>query len=262
MIRWFTCLNDGTEEVRRHIRVAIRSAARFTNIAKYCVFSGHDKDLLAFFDRYQVHVIPHQLSFSSILERRCNRTPAHLRIATGAFLRLDIPEIIYKHGLFNDSHYLYTDVDVMIKTDLKELVYRTPEYLDAAPESNPNATNHFNSGVIWCNTKNMLATADECKRWAADDGFRMEFLDQELLNDIYGWRRGRLPNEYNWKPYWGVCQNPQVIHWHGPKPYHIKTWSGLHESVRHAYRSFVVPETMGAYEKYIEEYDRLAGIQD
>ena len=27
-----------------------------------------------------------------------------------------------------------------------------------------------------------------------------------------------LPDELNWKPYWGLNSNAEIVHFHGPKP--------------------------------------------
>ena len=85
--------------------------------------------------------------------------------------------------------------------------------------------------------------------------------DQSLLNETFAGRWDRLPNSWNWKPYWGFRDDAAIVHFHGVKP----------EMARGLLRGTAAPDTdaeyrrlvaldPAAYAVYLVEYDDcLAG---
>ena len=52
-----------------------------------------------------------------------------------------------------------------------------------------------------------------CDNFAHISGF-----DQEAYRAFYKGAWDTLPLDLNWKPYWGINEAAQIIHFHGPKP--------------------------------------------
>jgi len=43
-------------------------------------------------------------------------------------------------------------------------------------------------------------------------------MDQGLIISYFGPTATRLPDNYNWKPYWGINHDAVIVHFHGFKP--------------------------------------------
>jgi len=50
-------------------------------------------------------------------------------------------------------------------------------------------------------------------------------MDQAAFRHCYKSVVSPLPETMNWKPYWGERQDAAIVHFHGPKPSHIRTLS-------------------------------------
>ena len=251
MINWFVCINDGHTELVKHVKAAILSAEPYKNIVKHCVYDGKDKTMLDFLASHNVNVIRHRFSGIDVLNRIYGHSSGHLRISSGAFLRIDIPELIEKHKIGCD-YYLYTDVDIMFRRDLSDLEKLTPAYLCGAPEMHQENTSYFNSGSLWCNTKGLLNSIDECRKIIHDPAYDGKHHDQGVLNTVYKKRFDPLPLSYNWKPYWGINEDAHIVHWHGPKPYHV-----MKNQLRGVLTT-LYNKNPNSYDFYISEYRRWA----
>ena len=144
-------------------------------------------------------------------EMRAALRPDEYRIAAGAMLRLEIP------FLFDDEYVLYTDVDVLF---LRRLELPTVAHWGMVPEN--RAGSHFNSGVSVMHVPELRETApgfDAFCRQAILAG-RLPSLcwDQGLINAFYSERITKLPDIWNWRPYWGPNPEAAILHFHGPKP--------------------------------------------
>ena len=144
-------------------------------------------------------------------EMRAALRPDEYRIAAGAMLRLEIP------FLFDDEYVLYTDVDVLF---LRRLEMPTVVHWGMVHEN--RAESHFNSGVSVMHVPELRETApgfDAFCRQAILAG-RLPSLcwDQGLINAFYSERITKLPDIWNWRPYWGPNPEAAILHFHGPKP--------------------------------------------
>lgn len=162
-------------------------------------------------------IIQHELSFSNTKYPELFKHPAYLRI--------DIPLVVAK--LKNNPKYegvcfqyaLYTDTDVIFTEHFQISALSLPKTLTFGPEVVKNSRS--NSGVLLMNITSLewhlphlLAFADS-KNWsfnAVDQGLIIEyFVDKLDIAEL-------LPDDYNWKPYWGVNKYAAIIHFHGAKP--------------------------------------------
>jgi hypothetical protein len=142
-----------------------------------------------------------------------------------AYLRLEIPLLLPRvkaalhdvHGLQFDRA-LYTDTDVIFtkKFDLSSL--EVPRVISIGPEHKRGEM--MNSGVLYMNLtaisemrESLLQYADS-KRWWLPGGT----YDQGVIVNFYANVSQLLPDEYNWKGYWGISSDASIIHFHGPKP--------------------------------------------
>ena len=138
----------------------------------------------------------------------------------GAYLRLDIPvimnvivSIVEGRGFSVRSDFaFYTDCDVMILN--VDRVFK-PKILAMGPEVNKGIV--YNTGVLFVNVTGFSEVRDGLIDYA--DTHRWEFggCDQGLINEYFGGKREQLPDEWNWKPYWGINRAAHVVHFHGPK---------------------------------------------
>jgi hypothetical protein len=87
-----------------------------------------------------------------------------------------------------------------------------------------------NSGVLWIDSERWLPVEDEFFAFCRQRNWTGASTDQGLLLDFFGARvdqrpvrMQQLPDELNWKGYWGWPRDDhpspaRILHFHGPKP--------------------------------------------
>lgn len=120
-----------------------------------------------------------------------------------------------------DEYILYTDTDVLFLKDitldsfdsLPQTIGVCPEFLDTYDYS------YFNAGIMVINTSSYKKSKQEflglLKKGLHP---KIECCDQGYLNDLYENKFEKLPNVFNWKPYWGINDDAIIVHLHGLKP--------------------------------------------
>lgn len=165
----------------------------------------------------EVLVLNHNTSFAPRIARRAKNK---LLSKHGTYLRLDIPvvignaaRIISKYGIRVRTDYvLYTDCDVILRNI--DRIY-TPKILAMGPEVLKGGM--VNSGVMFINVTGFNEARGALIDYADKKRWEFGWMDQRLINKFFGDTREPLPDEYNWKPYWGVNKDANVLHFHGPK---------------------------------------------
>lgn len=162
-------------------------------------------------------IIPTRLSRYDQLKECCKENKVNFNVASGAYLRLDIPD-------FESNKYcLYCDTDVHFRSDIdipsitKKLKIR---YFAAAPEIDINSYVNINSGVMLIKVGKMRKTRDDFFNFIFSRKLKSSTndpYDQGHLNDFYRGKISQLDPIYNWKPYWGFHNDAKIVHWHGCK---------------------------------------------
>ena len=166
---------------------------------------------------------------------------------------------------------LYTDNDVMFLREPK--VDAVPHLLAAAPEFELINLSYFSSGVMILNLPGLRrvheAFAGAIRRRLRSD-FRYPAHDQESYNRFFGPKtlnrlQGRaftpMSPTLNWKPFWGLNPEAQIVHFHGPKPRHVQKLvetegsSAVAETYRTLWRRS--PEAYAVYVAQWETYRDL-----
>ena len=216
-MKWYFCIESiGIMKFRQYIQAAVISCRQNTTLKPICLWydpNGRiDIETLDFFMKHGVEVIFRESRVYQAALRDGTINPTHF--TSGSFLRFDIPLIEEE-----DDFVLYTDGDVMFKTDI-DLSHLRPRQFAAAPEFLQDNWWYFNSGVMLMNIKEMRRTSDallDATIARMRSGFGTNH-DQADMNGFYFEQWDRLPIEYNWKPYWGVSDQAKILHFHGPKP--------------------------------------------
>ncbi len=214
-MNWYFALSESSidrpdHEWRDMIRVAVHSAKQHTQLRPHMLYDGEESPFVAELRTAGVNVIRHRVGFYDALEQHGTHNPAYLSIASGAFLRFDIPLI--ETGEFA----LYTDCDVVFQCRPNFYTATKPVLFAASSQSSLNPATDMNSGVMLINVPAMRAdylALVEFTRSNLSLG-----LDQEILRVFYEGRYQPMDRSLNWKPYWGVNPLAQIIHFHGPKP--------------------------------------------
>jgi lipopolysaccharide biosynthesis glycosyltransferase len=212
-MKWIFCVNEYGLKYGylEHIKVALKTKP--DKLEAVCIYDG-DYEAIKGID---AQIIPHKLSFGEMIKDKkytffkefSDNEKTKQSFPLGAYLRVDIPLVC------DDDYVLYTDPDVMFNgQQLNDLEDIKPNFLAAASERRIDDWSYFNAGVMVLNVKNMRATHNDLVNYIV----RETILDQKALNTFYSGRWERLRPEYNWKPYWGVNENAEIIHFHGPKP--------------------------------------------
>lgn len=167
-------------------------------------------------------MIEHRVSFLDEYIKS-GKSKGACEIASGAFLRIDIPIILKKYN-YKDENILYTDVDIIF---MKDPVFDIkPKYFACCSESDKNPNNiSMNSGVMYLNVIEMYKTYNSLIDFMIKNNFKPpdnDLFDQGQLIAFYKNKWDHLPIVYNWKPYWGINNDAIIIHFHGPKPFHLE----------------------------------------
>lgn len=216
--KWYFAINQsGLPSYERLIRVAVATCRKNTNLQPICLYYGEDVPFLTWLRDNGVTVIKHTSSLIQAIRSTPSTRFWRAETAAGAYLRIDIPLIETE-----DAFVLYTDVDVMF---LSGVVYvgPTPEFFSCAPEHDKENTTYFNSGSMVINVEAMRdihADFRDFIKTGIGDFYKSGrgTYDQGALNCFFDDRVTPLPLEMNWKPYWGMNENAQILHFHGPKP--------------------------------------------
>lgn len=198
------------------LEVACKSAVQNTNFDVYVIFDGKKEELNL---PKEITIIEHRhRCYDTFLNSKKNKEHNCMAVASGTFLRTEIPFICQEHG-FTDEYVLYTDYDVLFqKGDYTSLNELKPPYFAAAPEGNPNDWSYINAGIMLINVQHFLEQDSNIVNYINNEFDNLHVWDQTMYNNLYTGRITRLPLEYNWKTYWGINESAKIIHFHGAKP--------------------------------------------
>ena len=201
----------------QYVKAALISAKHMApSLVPYLLYSGPACAMTAWFELHGGHVIFHDLSFFSDLG------DANKGDVSGAYLRLDVPGVVHTLTLDSDidpSVVLYTDIDVMFLNDITSCSVDTPKLFSIGAQSQKGSK--ANTGVMLLNTKAFEPHVPEIVEYAKAKNWDFGAHDQGLLLDYFPQENiSQLPDEFNWKGYWGrpEAADPFIFHWHGPKP--------------------------------------------
>lgn len=121
----------------------------------------------------------------------------------------------------DDEYILYADTDLIFLKDITLNSFnKLPNTIGVCPEfKNTYRYTNFNAGVMLINLNSYKQAKEQLisllnKRKKA----KIECCDQGYLNTIYKKNFLKIPNTFNWKPYWGINDDAVIIHLHGLKP--------------------------------------------
>ncbi len=249
-MKWIFALNErspGFRDYANHVHVAVASARRHCpHLDPVCIFDGQDCGLTRWLRARGVTVVFRRSPLVDSI-------PSMPLIARGAYLRLEIPAVAAEFG-WTDSHVLYTDCDVFFRGDVAPLLGScAPRFLAAAPETDRGDRARFNSGVLWLNLAAFRAELPglvETVHRLLPATMRSPF-DQLALQDHFRGRVDPLPDELNWKPYWGYNVGARIVHFHGPKP-----GTGKYTVLNGVERESITRLASPAYFTWALEWDR------
>lgn len=223
---WYFCLSQGTKNRHNHdwltmAKVAVRSCKKYTTLQPNLLYTGTQDDVTEALEREGVNVIYHTSSLQNELYRKYKNNEIVYNIALGAFLRFEIPVIT------GDHYALYADTDIIFNSGLSfnSELNKINNFLAAPQMSQDDYDNDMNSGVLLMNLEHMRSIYFELIDFAKTEikNNAGDILDQDILRLFFPRnKRSDLPAIYNWKPYWGFNLEAAIIHFHGPKPMHIK----------------------------------------
>lgn len=245
MKKWYFAINPrGFAGSYEQIAVAVRSARRNTELMPICLYNGDDPSHVEMLKRLGVEtVIQHRSSFEDDLRLGYKDD---FNKFSGHWLRVDIPLIEDTEELV-----LYTDTDVMFLAE--PAVEQAPRLLSAAPEFDMDNWGYFNSGVMVMNVPALRRVHSEFVAAIKDrlhNNFRYPAHDQASFNQFFGKTYDRLDVAMNWKPYWGVNERARIVHFHGPKPFHVeKLVKNSPEAAR------FIPDYAKIWKKNVEAYE-------
>ena len=213
---WFCGINDNDLKYRKMYINALKSARKNTTLNPIILYDGNDDIFINEIEKYNGTVIKHTTLLNNKPNFK-NKDIGFKGIATGAYLRVDIPIICARLNI-KDETVLYTDVDVIfVKDVVSELQTYKPNYFAICPQTNKTDYVIFNSGVMLINVKAMFDTYIEFTDFVEVNNYNFTACVQGALQEFYKGKSEELPLYFNHKPYWGVDSNAKIVHYHGPK---------------------------------------------
>lgn len=226
-MKWYFACNEHSKSYEYMIKAAVESAIQNTRLNPNFIYDGSENDLTKWLESKGVNVIYHSSSFYEELVGFYK--DGHLRTASGAYLRCDIPLLESE-----DDYVLYTDCDVIFLKDPSFENIDMPEYFACSSEIHKDDWTFFNTGVMLMNIPKLKEDIEDFKKFTTSNFPLMDAYDQTAYNLFYKNRISKLPIELNWKPYWGIDELAQIIHFHGSKPHHytanhINNWPPIYK---------------------------------
>ncbi len=257
----YICINESGltalgDRYKVHVAVTVQSSVQNTNLSTHLIYDGPITDYIRQLQDLGCSIIQHELSFKGRLRDVCNKSSVNFDVASGAFLRLDIP--LLDKG---DGYAIYTDVDVMFRSD-PDFSSLSPTIMAAAPEMNIENYNHINSGVLLINLPGLRQEIPDFTEKILSGNLKTSSgdpYDQGHINDFFRGRLNRLDPKFNWKPYWGFNEEASIVHWHGVKYPAAKAISlGLEKTITNYHpHPEIYRRSPSGYRAYMEEYEKI-----
>jgi hypothetical protein len=217
--KWYFCVGrEGCERQSYLIKTSVMSALCRTSLRPICIYSGMTTEVEDFLKRHGVAMVPASFPLTEDLDETLKgRTDYSSAMAHGSYLRLMIANIER-----DDEFVLYADYDCMFVRD-PDINTDGIEFIAAAPETDQDNWGWFNNGVLVMNIPALRSIYDKMVRIIS---LRLRsglfaVHEQGEMNAIFWMKWNRLKLQQNWKPYWGVNESAEIIHYHGPKPLEI-----------------------------------------
>jgi hypothetical protein len=199
-------------DIGLHARLAILSARQYTDLEPFLMYTGERNSFTQWAEDLGVRVLQSRLPYLNLSAELSEQKRYNMN-TVGHWLRtiLCLEET-------DDEHVLYTDVDILFMRS-PQLASIKPDYFAAAPEFDPNSLNYINAGVMVMNVPAMRSEYRLFEEYLRLNIARKTFgfHDQIAYNEFYRGRWNKLPLALNWKPYWGISDDTEILHFHGPK---------------------------------------------
>ncbi|HTZ35443.1 MAG TPA: glycosyltransferase [Stellaceae bacterium] len=256
-LKWYFAANlNAFRHFFEQIAVAVKSARANTPLRPCCLVddrAGLDemRDKLTWLEQSGVQLIFRRAALFEIVRAHFGE---QADIFSGHWLRCDIPILEDE-----EDFVLYTDIDVMFRRYI-DLSNERPPFIACTPEQEQNDLSYFNSGVMVMNIPALRAARDELIATLHARLPNMEpHDDQGMFNATFRGRWTRLPNTYNWKPYWGFNPDAAIVHFHGPKPGAVQQMLLGRSHLYPADYSRLFQRDPDGYARYIAEFERFLG---
>lgn len=242
-MKWYFASNSESKTYVPTIKAMVISALRNTTLEPYFIYDGQEDELTNWLKERGVVVIFHRSNLYPVLEKHYDK-PA-LKIASGAFLRCDIP-IIEK----NDEFVLYTDCDVLFLKDVRAEQLPQPKYFSCSSQFKKKDFVDFNTGVMLMNVRELSKTYTAFKKFIENNLPKLYVFDQSAYQLFYCGKNTPLDTKFNHKPYWGIDDEAVIVHYHGPKPVHFSTEDMIKKFNPNYYKIFI--KDIGSYDYYLK----------
>lgn len=199
-------------EIGLHTRLAILSARKNSQFEIVLLYTGERNNATKWLEAQEVRLVDTTIPYIDTLVKLTNE--GRYSLATlGHWLRTNV--CLEEK---DDTFVLYTDVDVVFFSQTQAASLK-PAYFSAAPEFKKDSWNYCNAGVMVANIKGLRSEYPIFEQYLIENIEKSTygFNDQSAYNIFYRGRWDRLPVTMNWKPYWGLNNEVEILHFHGPK---------------------------------------------
>ncbi len=256
-MKCFFVLSGDDNDYYQMVRVLVKSAFKNTDVDLYCVYDGSSEEFVRWLEIAGVTVLRWRVSFLEELVL-CYNGDRSIEFCRGTYICMEIPRILEFYS-FRDEHILYVDADVMF-TGPVELDDCKPRYFASSSDWKIDDWSRFSTGVIVMNRVNLLDRYPAFLHHLRVHNFNFSHTgmgpcDQGAWNTFYtAGEHDKLESVYDWKPWWGINDAANIVHFSGPKPkkveYYLQAGKPLNQ--KEQLDKFVVNESSDAYEYYVK----------
>jgi lipopolysaccharide biosynthesis glycosyltransferase len=208
--------NGNQNDYANHIKVAINSCIKNTNLDIHFMHCGRNEELLNWLKLKPIKLI--DVSDFDLLDILPNYYKGvGLSIARGAWQRALIPQVCRQLGV-TDTHVLYTDIDVIFTSNTERPINLNIDKFACALEQGRGSI--YNTGVMIINTAYFDSIYEPLIDFAKSRNFGFGAFDQGALNGFVPKNQITIldHHEWNFAPHMhGDCKQSRIIHFHGPK---------------------------------------------
>lgn len=268
-MKWVFAFNEEASGwFKEMIVAAVNSARKNTSLEPICLYSGKPNALTSWLEKKGVQVRFEKVPFynemfsQEVLDfhKSTHYSPHH---ASGAFLKA-MASTFFK----TEENLLITDCDVYFRKN-PECKIENPSSFYAVNEVYLNKqgilekADFFNSGIIFYNSKffnsivgKFVDAVKENRFYSSKTGSYDQTLMNRALHDWWTPAKATL----NWRPFQGINQDAEIIHFHGPKPMRIKSILEGKASPEEEHLHKYILNYKKEYEHYVEEFFSYSGM--
>ena len=259
----FFCLHGENVEYIELAKVFVKTFKFYNDSTNlHCVYDTAPKSIIEWLKTENVKVYQWTVPYLYEIQKKYSGKK-NIDFVRGTYLTVEIAKVV-RHYNVNIEFLLYVDIDTYWRKPI-ELNNITPALFASSTDWHIDNWETFSTGVMVLNVENYLKKYDDFITYIIKNNFNFEFVGlgpcvQGAWNSFFHEAHEKLPQVYDWKPWWGFNNDAKIVHFSGPKPKYaqkILIEENINKDDEDEYwkiYKFVVNQSPIGYQKFINEW--------